>query len=70
MNRRQSHNRRAIFSLNTSFGVDFTASDEHRVEGDRIVEDWVIVESLGLFQQLELVRPTPKLLPQRGKGIA
>jgi len=27
----------------------------HRIEGGRIVEDWVMVESLGFFQQLGLV---------------
>jgi len=35
---------------------------QHRVEKDRIVEDWVIVETLGFFQQLGLVAPTPDLL--------
>ena len=42
---------------------------QHRVEGGQIVEDWVIVESLGLFQQLGLVRPTPELLAQRGEAV-
>ena len=35
---------------------------QHRVENGRIVEDWVMVEALGLFQQLRLVPPTPELL--------
>jgi steroid delta-isomerase-like uncharacterized protein len=34
----------------------------HRVAGGRIVEDWVVTESLGLFQQLGVVEPTPDLL--------
>jgi predicted ester cyclase len=37
---------------------------QHHVEGGRIVEDWVIVETLGLFQQLGLVAPTAELLKQ------
>jgi|SRR5262249_62339781 len=37
---------------------------QHRVESGRIVEDWVIVETLGLYQQLGLVRPTQELLGQ------
>jgi predicted ester cyclase len=41
---------------------------QHRVEKGRIVEDWVIVETLGLFQQLGLVRPTPELLTQPEGG--
>lgn len=43
---------------------------QHRVERGRIVEDWVIVETLGLFQQLGLVPPTPELLMQSQKGTA
>jgi predicted ester cyclase len=35
---------------------------QHRIEGGRIVEDWVIVETLGLFQQLGLVPSTAELL--------
>jgi predicted ester cyclase len=41
---------------------------QHRVENGRIVEDWVIVETLGLFQQLGLVQPTPELLMQSRGG--
>ena len=33
-----------------------------RIVGGRIVEDWVVTESLGLFQQLGLVTDTPTLL--------
>lgn len=38
---------------------------QRRVEAGRIVEDWVIVETLGWFQQLEIVQPTPELPPKR-----
>jgi predicted ester cyclase len=43
---------------------------QHRVEKGRIVEDWVIVETLGLFQQLGLVQPTPELLMKSQRGTA
>lgn len=35
----------------------------HRIAAGRIAEDWVLVESLGLFQQLGLVPPREELLP-------
>jgi hypothetical protein len=41
-----------------------------RVEEGRIVEDWVIVESLGVFQQPGLVRPTPELIADAARGAA
>ena len=34
----------------------------HKVADGRIVEDWVLVDSYGLFQQLGLVPPKPALL--------
>ena len=34
----------------------------HRIGGGKIVEDWVLVGSLGLFQQLGLVPSTQELL--------
>ena len=40
----------------------------HRVENGRIIEDWVIVETLGLFQQVGLVQPTPDLVMQSQGG--
>jgi len=36
----------------------------HRIAGGRIVEDWVLVDSLGVFQQLELVKPTEQLIAE------
>ena len=35
---------------------------QHRVRAQRIVEDWVIVETLGLFQQLGVIPPMDELL--------
>jgi predicted ester cyclase len=40
---------------------------QHRIEGGRIVEDWVIVETLGFFQQLGLVASTERLLTERNE---
>lgn len=34
----------------------------HRIANDKIVEDWVIVESLGLFQQLGMLPDTAELI--------
>jgi steroid delta-isomerase-like uncharacterized protein len=34
----------------------------HRVVDGKIVEDWVLVESLGVFQQLEVVETTANLI--------
>jgi steroid delta-isomerase-like uncharacterized protein len=42
--------------------ITIRAAAMHRVESGRIVEDWVVVESLGLYQQLALVAPTAQLL--------
>ena len=34
----------------------------HRIRSGKIIEDWVIVESLGFFQQLGILSPTSDLL--------
>lgn len=34
----------------------------HRIQSGRIIEDWVLVESLGLFQQLGVLPPTKDFL--------
>jgi predicted ester cyclase len=34
----------------------------HRIAHGRIAEDWVLVESLGLFQQLELIPALQEIL--------
>lgn len=34
----------------------------HRIAGGQIVEDWVVTEALGVFQQLGIVADTPTLL--------
>ncbi|HEY0077514.1 MAG TPA: ester cyclase [Pyrinomonadaceae bacterium] len=39
----------------------------HRIEGGKIVEDWVLVESLGFLQQLGLVPPTVEILSKAAK---
>ena len=39
---------------------------QHRVEGGRIVEDWVIVEALGFYQQLGLIPSMQELLNEHG----
>jgi predicted ester cyclase len=41
----------------------------HRVENGRIIEDWVIVETLGFFQQLGVVAPTQELLAQQTRAV-
>ena len=34
----------------------------HRIVGGQIVEDWVVTEALGMFQQLGIIADTPTLL--------
>lgn len=36
----------------------------HRIQGGKIIEDWVLVESLGLFQQLGAVPATSNFLAE------
>lgn len=38
----------------------------HKIQAGKIVEDWVLVESLGFFQQLGLVPATEKFLASAG----
>jgi predicted ester cyclase len=38
----------------------------HRIAGGKIVEDWVLVGSLSLFQQLGLVSPTEAIVARTG----
>jgi steroid delta-isomerase-like uncharacterized protein len=42
----------------------------HRVAAGRIVEDWVLVEAQGLFEQLGLVPPREQLLARAGRAEA
>jgi len=38
---------------------------QHRIEDGRIVEDWVMVETLGFYQQLGLIPSMQELLSER-----
>lgn len=40
----------------------------YRVENGKIVEDWVVIESYGFFEQLGLVPSKPDLLASAGAG--
>jgi predicted ester cyclase len=42
--------------------VSIRMSVTHRIASGKIVEDWVLVEALGFFQQLGLVPPTGEIL--------
>lgn len=39
----------------------------HRLDRGRIVEDWVLVESLGFFQQLGLLPPTEEIFKKAAR---
>lgn len=39
----------------------------HRIVNGRIAEDWVLVESLGLFQQLGVIPPTQEIVARAAK---
>jgi steroid delta-isomerase-like uncharacterized protein len=41
----------------------------HRIQGGKIIEDWVLVESLGIFQQLGVLPPTEQFLAEFARGI-
>ena len=40
---------------------------DHRIANGKIVEDWVLVEALGFFQQLEVVPSTQDILSSSGR---
>ena len=40
----------------------------HRIADGLIAEDWVLIDSLGVFQQLGLVPPTEEVLAQASLG--
>jgi steroid delta-isomerase-like uncharacterized protein len=42
----------------------------HRIQDGKIMEDWVIVESFGLFQQLGVLPPTQDLLNEFRERIS
>jgi len=46
----------------TNKEVSVRLSVIHRIADGKIVEDWVLVEALGFFQQLELVPSTAEIL--------
>lgn len=43
----------------TGRAVVFQATESYRFEGDRIAEQWVLMDTLGLLQQLGATRPPP-----------
>jgi predicted ester cyclase len=45
--------------------VELRMSVTQRVVAGQVHEDWVIVEALGVFQQMGLVPPTEELLARR-----
>lgn len=48
--------------LPTGRAVSFPMIVIQRIEGGKIAEDWVLVDSLGFFQQLALVPPTAEIM--------
>lgn len=53
---RGTHNGEWMGVSPTGKQITITMIIVHRIEAGKIVEDWVLVDSLGLFQQLGLVR--------------
>jgi predicted ester cyclase len=45
----------------TDRSIDVPLFVVHRIENQKIVEDWVLVGTLTFFQQLGIVRPTNEL---------
>jgi steroid delta-isomerase-like uncharacterized protein len=41
----------------------------HRLANGKILEDWVLVESMGIFQQLGLLPPTPEIIANAQKTL-
>ena len=50
----------------TGKAIEIRMAVTHRIVGGKIVEDWVLVEALGFFQQLGLVQPTELILETTG----
>ena len=48
----------------TGKAIKIQMSVVHRIARGRIVEDWVLVDSLGIFQQLGLVKESEELLAE------
>lgn len=46
----------------TAIRVNIRMTTIHRIQNGKIMEDWVLVESLGLFQQLGALPPTKDFL--------
>jgi steroid delta-isomerase-like uncharacterized protein len=46
----------------TGIRVNIRMTAIHRIQNGKIIEDWVLVESLGLFQQLGALPPTKDFL--------
>ena len=64
---RGSHTGPWLGILPTGKEINIRMSVTHRIENSKIVEDWVLVEALGLFQQLELVPATEEMLKSSTK---
>ncbi|HEY8561202.1 MAG TPA: ester cyclase [Pyrinomonadaceae bacterium] len=46
----------------TGKSVNIKMTVTHRIQNEKIVADWVLVEALGFFQQLGLLPPTPDMI--------
>lgn len=47
--------------------VSIRMTTVHRIANGKIAEDWVLVESLGFFQQLGLIPPTQEIIAKAAK---
>jgi steroid delta-isomerase-like uncharacterized protein len=52
----------------TGIRVNIRMTTIHRIQNGKIMEDWVLVESLGLFQQLGALPPTKDFLAEFARG--